>query len=187
MNHGEAPLESAVLSFRAPISYGYCGIGALTIIATDLELAQGDTVAIPFLNVHLSQGPLQPGDSFNNTLCVTGLAPNRKIDRQPADNTGCAIAQATVGWAESWIRPVWSIHPNPFGDRITLIPPIDAYGKVHFTLVDTHGRTVFDQWTVVTADEAVVLEIPGLMNGIYLLRTIGEERIWSQILVKSSP
>jgi hypothetical protein len=187
VNHGSSTLQSAVLSFRFPNAIGYCGTPAHTIIDTVMALSPSDTAMVQFSGMHLNRGPSSPGATASYTVCVTGLAPNNKVDRQPEDNTGCATAYVinTVGIDDNLLNASWSVFPNPFEHRITIKSAPGQKGSIYLLLCDLQGRTVFDQWILPTADGSLELLLPGLADGAYVLRAIGTDRIWSQTLIKT--
>ena len=113
-----------------------------------------------------------------NTFCFECLAPDGKIETETGNNLLCKIFDI-VGIRRT-PETIPRVYPNPAGDRLTIEGR--GAGIERVVLTDMTGRVVLSG--SYAPARQIILNLSGLTEGLYILKTESGGKSASQIIVK---
>jgi O-glycosyl hydrolase len=64
----------------------------------------------------------------------------------------------------------FSIHPNPFNDRLTIAVENASGQMINASLTDMSGKLIAQKSNIVSANAVIEFDLPGLSAGMYCLK-----------------
>ncbi len=104
-------------------------------------------------------------------------------------SVGNFLDSVTVYYSKTGIQEQFgnfhlSISPNPFNQSFNLILPENTTTPVRISITDLHGKTVYDGKLPASENRYFNLEIPELVNGIYLLKAESSGTVYHKKIVR---
>ncbi len=94
------------------------------------------------------------------------------------------VQYSKTGILERASQQKLSAFPNPFSKSITVLLAESSGLPVHFTIMDLHGKTVYNSKHIPNGSGFIHLEFPALQNGFYLLKAECEGAVFHQKIVR---
>lgn len=174
VNHGPDTLRSVLVTLHGVWFNMMCLPLEHRLNPTDLAVAPGDTVALPFGEVLTAkETPLSAILSTYGQVCITALAPDGLADRDPSDNHICVpVDFIPLGVDEPEALDPLLLAPNP-ADRLVMVEGAGTLGgAVQLRIMDGTGRVALER-TATSPGDPVRLDVSSLPPGIYILEAIG--------------
>lgn len=95
-----------------------------------------------------------------------------------------SVCLSSVDVNENLTEKIFSIFPNPFSHALNFILPESAVGPVKISIIDLHAKTIYESKPHVSESGIINMEVPGLTNGIYLLKAESAGEVYHQKIVR---
>ena len=123
------------------------------------------------------------GSAFNSTACYTLKAQISSTAFRLGDSENSASAESKIANENS---NKISIYPNPANDKLNVTVPGDENGVARISILDQLGREVSSSdLKISSASNNFQLDLNKFVSGIYLVRVIQAENIFTQKLIIS--
>lgn len=172
VNHALDTLRNVVLSMWVDVPSVLCEQPVNRIDATDLALAPGDTLSIPFGAVYVAQGLYASQAVGPGEICIVALAPDHLADRAPDDNTACGTYDFTLGIADRMHEAPLTLAPNPAVNTCVLSGVASLGAPVHVRIWDLTGRVVAER-SITASSNNMEMDVSALPPATYILSAEG--------------
>lgn len=174
VNHGPDTLRSVLVTLHGVWFNMTCLSLQHRLDPTDLAVAPGDTVTLPFGVVHTAKDtPLSEILSTYGQVCITALAPDAVADRDPSDNHVCVpVDFIPLGVDGPEARDPLLLTPNPADRRVTVGGAGTLGASIQLRILDSTGRVALER-TVTSPGDPVILDVSSLPPGSYNLEAMG--------------
>jgi hypothetical protein len=181
-NQSTEILEDLVLN--SWINAGICSAPGNTYRYHTLGLAQGEDTILAGIQPLLWYGPFASVDS--QYFCIAALSPNNLFDRDQSDNLACDTAHIVLGMRDLPADGLGVMVTDPFAgalDMVFIAPPQEP---LRATLFDATGRQLAAT-TIAAGSTRFHWDLPGLSDGVHVLRLEGRSASITRKLVHQQP
>ncbi len=181
-NQSSEVLEDLVLN--SWISAGICSAPGNTYRYHALGLEQGEDTVLTGIQPLLWYGPYASVDS--QYFCIAALSPNNLYDRDQSDNLACDTVHIVLGLQDLPREELGVMVTNPFSGALDLGFATRLQEPLRATLFDAPGR-LLAATTIAAGSTRFHWELPGLSDGVHILRLEGRSASTTRRLIHQQP
>lgn len=162
-----------------------CGSAGTSVAVQNAGSAFGESIDVTLTGLYLNYGPWGQVNT-DQVVCIGALSPNNLYDRDQSDNYACDTVHIVLGIQDPIADRHGLIVTNPFADAIDMAFTAPSPEPLRATLFDATGRQVAA--TRITAGSSRFhWDLPGLSNGVHLLRLEDHSTTTTRTLIHQQP
>ena len=182
-NLGPDTVSSLALNYY----YGpwICSHAGVTEHYSGLSIAPDGDDVLTIHDIPIGSPPWQT-DSLTIDFCIAALSPNSIWDRDMSDNLACETVNIVLGIGDNRTSGAGIAIVNPFTDAVDMVFSSAEAERLRAVLFDATGRQLAAT-TIAAGSTRFHWELPGLCDGVHVLRLEGRSTSTIRKLVHQRP